>query len=163
MTIKKAFTSSAFLLIVFAAIFAIYQYRAGIPEASEQEEASPPSYSSPQPSMVIDVATSRVGEVIDVLLELEQGPRSSKPVPLVLHGDELRSFTRQTYPENRGLIELAGRLDNEMKVEVKACQTMMNSLGISRDDLPDYVEVVPFGPDEVLRLRDGGYEVYTIF
>ncbi len=162
MTNKNTIIPSIVVLIVIATSFLIYVYRTGTPSASEYE-ANQAISSSLQSPMVIDVATRRVDEVTEVLLKLDQGPRSDRPVPLVLHGNELRSFTRQTYSENRALIELAGRLDSEMRVEVKACQTMMNSLGISRSDLPDFIEVVPFGPDEVLRLRDGGYEVYTIF
>lgn len=162
MTHKYTFLISAVLLVVAASAYAIYQHRSTAPEIAEAV-VNNTSFSPRQSPMVINVATSRVDEVLGVLQKLEQGPVADQPVPLVLHGDELRSFTRQTYSENRDLIELAGRLDNQMRVEVKACQTMMNRLGISKSDLPGYVEIVPFGPDEVLRLRDEGYEVYTVF
>jgi hypothetical protein len=114
---------------------------------------------------VVDVSLHRLDEITALLNRLADMPRNpdTPPVALVLHGDEIQFFTREHYDEYRDLVELAGRLDASQAIEVKVCRTKMRMMGIQEDDLPSFVETVPFGPGEVLWLDYQGYEVYTAF
>ncbi|MBI3571304.1 MAG: hypothetical protein HY082_09395 [Gammaproteobacteria bacterium] len=40
---------------------------------------------------------------------------------------------------------------------VKMCRTEMKILGIKEEDIPAFIELVPYGPDEEKRLLRNGY------
>ncbi|RRQ21676.1 DsrE family protein [Thiohalobacter thiocyanaticus] len=86
-------------------------------------------------------------------------PAARRPrIALVLHGPEIEFFAIGNYAEYRDMVDLAARLDAFGVIEVKACQTRMESLGLGNDDLPGFIEIVPFGPAEVERLeQEEGY------
>ena len=45
-----------------------------------------------------------------------------------------------------------------MIIDIKACQTKMRMLDIDQNELPGFIEQVPFGPAEVERLqREEGF------
>ncbi len=116
---------------------------------------------------VMDISLHNEAALRQLLAHLDELQRAGKvheaPLAVVLHGPEIAYFTRQAYPRHRELIDLAGRLDAAGVIEVKACRTRMRMMGVSEEELPDFVETVPFGPDEVLRLKEAGYEVRKLF
>jgi len=115
--------------------------------------------------VAVDVTLHHPEEINALLHKLAQMPRdpNTPAVALVLHGDEIQFFTRKHYDQYKDLVDLAGRLEASNAIEVKVCRTRMSMMGIQEQDLPAYVETVPYGPDEVLRLDDRGYKVYTAF
>jgi len=115
--------------------------------------------------VVVDVTLHHLEEISALLHKLSNMQRNpnTPAVALVLHGDEIQFFTRKHYDRYKDLVDLAGRLEANNAIEVKVCRTRMSMMGIQEQDLPAYVETVPFGPDEVLRLDDRGYKVYTAF
>ena len=78
-------------------------------------------------------------------------------IALVLHGPEIEMFTRKNYGKYRKLVDKAARLDSNSVIEIKVCRTAMNEMKIKKDDLPAFVEIVPYGPDEEERLLRQGY------
>jgi uncharacterized protein len=78
-------------------------------------------------------------------------------IALVLHGPEIEIFARKNYPKFRATVDQAARLDAEHIIDVKICRTEMKLRGIKEEDLPAFIEVVPYGPEEVARLRRQGY------
>jgi len=134
------------------------------PEAPTADRKPLPDTQIKHPA-VVDVTLHRLDEITALLNRLSRMPRNPEtpPVALVLHGDEIQFFTREHYDEYRDLVELAGRLDASKAIEVKVCRTKMRMMDIQEDDLPSFVETVPFGPGEVLWLDYQGYEVYTAF
>lgn len=86
-------------------------------------------------------------------------PAARRPrIALVLHGPEIEFFSIGRYTEYRDMVDQAARLDAFGVIEVKACRTRMDALGLDDDDLPGFIEIVPFGPAEVERLeREEGY------
>ena len=42
------------------------------------------------------------------------------------------------------------------------CQTMMRMRGLKNENVPGFIEQVPFGPDEVEKLRQRRYVVLSI-
>ncbi|RMG54810.1 MAG: hypothetical protein D6717_08995 [Gammaproteobacteria bacterium] len=116
---------------------------------------------------VMDISLHDEAELKDMLHHLDALQRAGlvekAPVAVVLHGPEIAFFTRKGYASHRELIDLAGRLDAAGVIEVKACRTRMRMMGVKEEDLPDFVETVPFGPGEILRLQGAGYEVRRLF
>jgi intracellular sulfur oxidation DsrE/DsrF family protein len=78
-------------------------------------------------------------------------------IALVLHGPEIEIFAKKNYSRFRKTVDQAARLDAGRIIEVKMCRTEMKNRGIRQEDLPAFIEVVPYGPDEVARLRREGY------
>jgi len=112
---------------------------------------------------VYDISVDDPDELRLLLVRLEQlarRPRSQHELPeiaLVLHGPEVELFAIENYPQNRDVVDLAAKLDALKIIEVKMCQTRMRSLGLDNEDIPGFIELVPFGPGEVERLTGEGY------
>ncbi|MGA9031181.1 MAG: hypothetical protein WB402_01505 [Sulfuricaulis sp.] len=78
-------------------------------------------------------------------------------IALVLHGPEIEIFAKQNYPRFQKTVDQAARLDAAHVIEVKMCLTEMHRLGLRKEDVPAFIELVPYGPDEEERLRRNGY------
>lgn len=78
-------------------------------------------------------------------------------IALVLHGPEVEYFSNKNYERYKSLVDKAARLDANGTVEIKICQSQMRFLGIKNEEIPDFVELVPFAPDEIKRLERSGY------
>lgn len=78
-------------------------------------------------------------------------------IALVLHGPEIEIFAKKNYPRFQKMVDQAARLDAGRIIEVKMCRTEMKHLGIREEDVPAFIELVPYGPDEEARLRRSGY------
>lgn len=116
-----------------------------------------------QPSTVYDLSVHDPQAMQALLERLDQLARQPRPqsesarIALVLHGPELKYFTIRNYAMHRELVDLAAKLDAFQVIEVKACNTMMRQLGLQEADMPAFIEIVPYGPDEVRRLVGSGY------
>lgn len=82
------------------------------------------------------------------------------PIAVVLHGEEINAFLRSNYRTNKPLVDLAARLDAFNVIDVKVCERWMGVNGIMANDLPPFVEPVPFGAGEVKRLKAAGYAYF---
>lgn len=116
--------------------------------------------------IVFDVTLHTADEIRTLLKRAEELSRSVPrgddvaSIALVLHGDEIRYFTKENREQYRDIVDLARKLDQEGIIDIKMCRTMMKYLGIGAEDMPDFIEFVPFGPDEVQRLQREGYTIY---
>jgi intracellular sulfur oxidation DsrE/DsrF family protein len=65
---------------------------------------------------------------------------------------------RQSYLENKQLVDLAASLSALGVVEIKACETWMGGNSVDPSTLQPFVQTVSYGPGEVRRLvNDEGY------
>jgi hypothetical protein len=78
-------------------------------------------------------------------------------IALVLHGPEIEIFAKRNYARFRETVDRAARLNDGHIIEIKMCRTEMKRLGIGEEDIPAFIELVPYGPDEEMRLRRNGY------
>jgi intracellular sulfur oxidation DsrE/DsrF family protein len=124
---------------------------------------TPPALNGVPERTVLDVSVHSI-EGLKVLFdraeELAMTPRpkgEDASVVLVLHGPEVEFFSIKNYEKYKAIVDQAARLDAFDVVDVKICQTMMDVHGIERDDIPSFIEQVPFGPGEVERLEQAGY------
>ncbi len=103
-------------------------------------------------------------EIESLLTRAESLSRSLKSrkknhagIALVLHGSEIAMFNRKNYKKFRSIVDKAARLDANDVLEIKVCKTLMDDMNISKEDIPSFVEIVPYGPDEEDRLLRQGY------
>ncbi len=112
---------------------------------------------------VFDVVIHKPDEMDKLLERIEQlsstiTPNKDDPsLALVLHGPEIAFFTRKNYPKYMDLVDRAAALDKKGIIDVKVCDTMIRALNIDDSELPDFVEHVPYGPDEIKRLIKQGF------
>lgn len=117
---------------------------------------------NPQPQLVT------TGYVFDITVQNEQqldailkraddlkgqfSPDQYGRIALVLHGEELRLFKKSNYQRFMSIVDKARELDSDHLVDIKACQTAMDSLMIDQSELPDFIEQIPLAPVEIDRL-----------
>lgn len=132
------------------------------------EDAAGPTAVEPLPEAgpgraVLDISVHTLEE-LQVLFE-RAGELALKPRPpgaeasivLVLHGPEVDFFSIRNYDKYKDIVDEAARLDAFDVVDIRICQTMMEARGIAPDDIPSFIEQVPYGPGEVERLVEEGY------
>ncbi len=116
------------------------------------------SVSAKEEGYVIDV-TVQSAEELSVVLERAEDlrelfdPSQHGRIAIVLHGNELELFQKQNYQSNQSLVERARLLDEDDIIDIKACQSMMQALKIEQNELPAFIEQVPFAPHEIRRLE----------
>lgn len=82
----------------------------------------------------------------------------NQPIAIVLHGNEANAFVKQNYSMYRALVDKAARLDAFNVVDIKICETWMGINQVRREQLPPFIDTVPFGPGEEKRLLKAGYQ-----
>ncbi len=96
----------------------------------------------------LDVVLNRAEDLRELFNPDEHGK-----IAIVLHGDELQLFQKDNYLSNQSVVERARVLDQDNIIDIKACQTMMQTLEIEQNELPSFIEQVPFAPAEIERLQ----------
>jgi intracellular sulfur oxidation DsrE/DsrF family protein len=130
---------------------------AGTP-AAELEPIVPP-----RTQYVADISLHSVQELetlfrrVEQLLERPRRPDETPLVSVVLHGPEVEFFAFRNYSRYRDVVDRAAKLAALGAVDISICQTQMRSRGIAEDEVPGFLRQVPYGPDEVRKLRDRGY------
>ena len=97
----------------------------------------------------LDVVLSRAED-----LRSQFDPEQHSRIAIVLHGNELQLFQQQNYSSNMSVVDRARLLDQDNIIDIKACQTMMRTLDIGQNELPSFIEQVPFAPAEIKRLEE---------
>ncbi len=124
--------------------------------AFAQSDPHPPGY-------VFDVTVSSAQQLEIILKRAEDlrelfNPAEHSRIAVVLHGNELQLFQKDNYALHSSVVERARQLDRDQIIDIKACQTMMRVLEIGANELPDFIEQVPFAPAEIERLeREHGF------
>ncbi len=112
-----------------------------------------------EPSGYVFSVTVESAEQLNVVLTRAEDlrelfdPEQHSKIAVVLHGNELRLFQKGQASLNRSVVERARMLDQDNIIDIKACQTMMRTLQIEQEELPSFIEQVPFAPAEVRRLQ----------
>lgn len=129
-----------------------------------------PSFSQPPPTdqsnYLAQIELHTISELhallqrTDTLFNEGQLDRQS-PVVFVLHGDEGRVFMKDSYQMNKEVVDLAARLTAFQAVDIRVCETWMGSKGLDKTGLQPFVDSVPVGPAEVIRLIEE--EQYSYF
>lgn len=83
-----------------------------------------------------------------------------EPIAIVLHGPEASVFVKANYQKYKQLVDLAAKLDAFNVVDVRICERWMGSNNVKKNELPPFVETVPYGPAEEERLIKAGYQEF---
>ncbi len=82
------------------------------------------------------------------------------PIAIVLHGPEANVFIKKNYSQYKNLVDQAAKLDAFKVVDIKICERWMGFNNIKRNQLPPFLDTVPFGPAEEKRLIKAGYQSF---
>jgi len=91
------------------------------------------------------------------ITQVETDSLEDLKIVMILHGPDIGWFTIDNYDDNKELVDLAKRLDTFDIIDLKVCETTMENMEIDRNQLPPFIESVPYAPDEFIRLSDEGY------
>ena len=114
-------------------------------------------------SYLFDVNTHSIEELEALLIRAEEVSETHPAdfeeldIVMVIHGPDIDWFKEENSAQNKDLVELAARLDAYDIIDMKVCEYTMNSRGVSRDDLPDFIESVPFAPTVIENLLQQGH------
>jgi intracellular sulfur oxidation DsrE/DsrF family protein len=82
------------------------------------------------------------------------------PIAIVLHGPEANVFIKENYSKYKNLVDQAAKLDAFKVVDIKICERWMGFNNVKRNQLPPFLDTVPFGPAEEKRLIKAGYQSF---
>lgn len=140
------------------------------PQPLPPAESRPPSADAQQPQFsiddnpyVFDVASHSRQNLLAVLKRANEvatdssGNLKQLNITVVVHGRRVRWFDKQNYEENKELVDLAAKLDALDVINVKIDQQAMQEFGVQDENVPDFIERVPFAADEITRLQGSGH------
>lgn len=132
---------------------------------TELEPIIPPPASATGQQFVADISVHTVEELevlfdrIEQLLDRPRGADEAPLISVVLHGPEVDFFALQNYQQYKDIVDHAAKLSALGAVDINICRTQMRVRGLEPDQVPAFLNQVPYGPGEVERLLDEGYVV----
>lgn len=152
-------------VLTLAAGYAGWSFRDGLSTSSAPATVavSARGAATHTPRYMLNVILHTPEEIGALLSRAEELARARPPaetdvgIALVLHGPEVEFFARHRYARYKTLVDRAQRLNAAHIIEIKICRTEMKSRGLKAADIPEFIELVPYGPDEIARLQRRGY------
>ncbi|MBL1142859.1 MAG: hypothetical protein D8M62_12510 [Proteobacteria bacterium] len=114
-------------------------------------------------SYLFDVSNHTIDEFEALLTRAEEVSQAHAPgyedlkIEMIIHGPDIDWFTQQNYEINRQLVDLAARLDAYDIIDMKVCEKTMTKRGVDREDIPSFIESVPYAPIEIEKRLQEGY------
>lgn len=81
-------------------------------------------------------------------------------IVLVLHGPELHFFAIKNFSKYRGLMQRAQSLVESEALTIKMCKIAAESQGYLPKDIHGFIEIIPMGDAEIIRLQYEEDHVY---
>jgi intracellular sulfur oxidation DsrE/DsrF family protein len=109
--------------------------------------------------VVYDVHVKTVKEVESVLdrasylSTITGADPFDQSIVLVLHGTELSFFAIEHYEKHKELMHRAQSLVESEALTIKMCKIAAQGQGFSPEDIHGFVEMVPMGDAEIIRLQ----------
>jgi len=113
---------------------------------------------SPQ-KVVYDVHVKTVKEVESVLdrasylSTITGADPFDQSIILVLHGPELNFFAIKNYHKYKELMHRAQSLVDSEVLSIRMCKIAAQSQGLTPEDIHGFIEMVPMGDAEIIRLQ----------
>jgi len=74
-------------------------------------------------------------------------------IVLVSHGQEINFFAIKNYPKYKALMQRANSLVESEALKIKMCKIAAEGKGYQAKDIHGFVEMVPMGDAEIIRLQ----------
>jgi len=84
------------------------------------------------------------------------------PIAVVSHGDEILTLTREQAPIFRDIHKMIKALVRKQHLSFHVCGSYAAYSGLSEEDFPDYIDVVPFGPSQITDYQAIGYQLIEL-
>lgn len=145
-------------LISFLSLFLIFPTLAEQSKSPWGSATVTPTKYKPQ-KVVFDV---NVETVVDVGSVLNRASYISKitgadpfeqSIVLVLHGREINFFAAENYGKYKDLMKRAQSLVESEVLKIKMCKIAAEGMGFEPKDIHGFVEMVPMGDAEIVRLQ----------
>lgn len=78
-------------------------------------------------------------------------------IVIVLHGDEINFFALKNFPKYKALMTRAQSLTVGGIIEFRMCRIAAEGHGYKPEDIHGFVQMVPMGDAEIVRLQHEGY------
>ncbi len=129
---------------------------AGLERAPRAENSSVPGAIT----RYAEIAPTSEEAVVDLLNRVSQyvetGDLFDDPIVIMLHGVEARVFARGNYDMYSSVVDLARQLDDQGVIDVQICETWMSVNGVNAEDIPDFIDPVPYGAAVIEEMIDSG-------
>ncbi|BAU47415.1 hypothetical protein SVA_0836 [Sulfurifustis variabilis] len=123
-----------------------------------------PAETSYEPDKVVyDVAVDspeRLERLLDrasFLANLYAGDPFEAAIVLVLHGPEVQYFAVKNIDRYKALMERAQSLTVGGMISIRMCQVAAKARGLDPKDIHGFVQLVPMGDAEIIRLQQQGH------
>lgn len=126
-------------------------------------ETTPTHFNIGNKSYLFDVSDHTIEELESLLerareiSEMDMHEYPDLEIVMIIHGPDIEWFTPKNREKNHRLINLAGKLDEFDIIDMKVCKKTMEKHGVKREDIPAFMEPVPYAPDEIKRLLEAGF------
>lgn len=127
------------------------------------DDRSNPQFNVAQNQYLFDVSQRSREEFIAFLRRADElvtvaAPETDKlEIALILSDHDIDWFAKGNYEQNKELVDLAARLDALKVIDLKICQRAMQEHGYQEDDIPAFIDRVPYAAAEMQRLQGSGY------
>lgn len=158
---------SVFLLLGMANLpaFAVEDTITSVPKPDEpMEELDEIEWliKNPQPGVIFTIreyneeALSWVSKRLNYYVYLLRESQPKQRIVILAHGDEVGSLSLESSDKYDKLHNLVQQWEKQ-NITVHVCGSMANMLGLTIEDFPNYIDVVPFGPSQVKDYVELGY------
>ena len=116
--------------------------------------------------VVYDVAVSNVKAITSVLdrasylSTITGADPFDSSIVLVLHGGEIEFFANKNYKKHKELMHRAQSLVEGEVLKIKMCKLAAEGHGYQPKDIQGFVEMVPMGDAEIIRLQNEENHAY---
>ncbi len=116
--------------------------------------------------VVYDVAVNSVAQVTSVLdrasylSKITGADPFDSSIVLVLHGGEIEYFAIKNYQIHEDLMQRAQSLVESEVLKIRMCRIAARGHGFEPEDIHGFVEMVPMGDAEIIRLQNEENHAY---
>ena len=109
--------------------------------------------------VVYDVSVATVGEVehvldrVSYLSKITGADPFDSSIVIVLHGPELSYYAIENYGKYKALVDRAQSLTVGGTIKIKMCKIAAEGQGFKPEDIHGFIELVPMGDAEIVRLQ----------
>lgn len=95
-------------------------------------------------------------------VDLLRAHSQNLPIAVVSHGDEILSLTNEQRTIYKNVHTALKQLVDVKAVSFHICGSYADYNGLTEQDFPDYIDVVPFGPAQISDYQSVGYQMIEL-